>query len=932
MTNVLKKIVTLAIVFTLLASTAIAAKQVSFNDTFEANPAGTKPVDYKVTSVGGNLEVTEYSNTKALKIERKVENVKLNNKTAFVAQREFPEAITGNFSLSFDIAGTFYKDSTFSFSLIGLSGEVYSFNKDNTGSKFKNISIKPNESGELEISENDIPVKTIPYGNATLKGIQFSINSKSACVVYVDNISVDVAGEAKTLDKDPRPVLKRMDPDRIHLAVEDIYLDLEVPPTFINTGDSGDDDSVESEQVLMIPLAPVAEHLEATLTQDGNTIKIVFEEVETSFVIGENKAIIKGEEVILEAPAQLLNNTLMLPLSFYEPAFRSAAFWKPDLQYAKISVIRQKPVNLFSNGKEVPAGGEQSYPHNVFIDIDYKAKLPILSGIGTYANMEIFDVTDNPNFTKGLRVETYEEPSKTHFVQIKPNNGQAIKKGDVILLRFYVKSIMSKSDFGNAQLQVCLQQNHEPFGELGKTMSYGGDGEWLRYDYPFVAKLDAEAGKTQLTLSMGYKPQIIEFGGFEFHNYGQNVKIEDLPRTFFSYEGRAIDAPWRAEAAERIEQIRKGDFTITVVDKSGKPVDDAEVKVDMTKHDFQFGTATSHYRTLHSNEDGAKYREKMLENFTRVTPESGLKAIEVEKPDQYERQIREIDWFVENNMQIRGHAVVWERNDMVPAAVLEAVQAKDKEKTIELMTAYLKNLISTFKGKIFEWDIMNEPVTNYIVREFCGWETMVLWYKLAQEIDPDLRLYVNENRLEGQTPSKLDTYIDIMKFLIDRGVQLDGTGIQSHSGGGIPEPERILRNFDVLSQFGNDLIITEFSNGTDDVELQADVMRDYLTVSFSHPKVVNFTMWGFWDGQHFLKNSPMYNLDWTLKPSGAVYKDLVFNQWWTKVSGKTDADGEYNFRAFYGDHDVTVTYKGKTYKATADIYKHFPSGITVVVD
>lgn len=27
--------------------------------------------------------------------------------------------------------------------------------------------------------------------------------------------------------------------------------------------------------------------------------------------------------------------------------------------------------------------------------------------------------------------------------------------------------------------------------------------------------------------------------------------------------------------------------------------------------------------------------------------------------------------------------------------------------------------------------------------------------------------------------------------------------------------------------------------------------------------------------------------DWSLKPNGAVYQDLVFKKWWTNADGKT---------------------------------------------
>src|SRR4029079_10048955 len=38
---------------------------------------------------------------------------------------------------------------------------------------------------------------------------------------------------------------------------------------------------------------------------------------------------------------------------------------------------------------------------------------------------------------------------------------------------------------------------------------------------------------------------------------------------------------------------------------------------------------------------------------------------------------------------------------------------------------------------------------------------------------------------------------------------------------------------------------------------------------------------------------------------------LVFNQWWTNITGSSDDLGKYLVRAFKGDYDITVTYKGQ---------------------
>lgn len=103
--------------------------------------------------------------------------------------------------------------------------------------------------------------------------------------------------------------------------------------------------------------------------------------------------------------------------------------------------------------------------------------------------------------------------------------------------------------------------------------------------------------------------------------------------------------------------------------------------------------------------------------------------------------------------------------------------------------------------------------------------------------------------------------------------------------------------------------------------MQADFTRDMIIAAYSHPSYSGFLMWGFYDGAHWLKNAPLFREDWTLKPSGAAYIDLVYNQLWTNEDAVTDAKGTSTVRGYQGEYIVTVEYNGKTYRQRADLTK-----------
>jgi hypothetical protein len=93
--------------------------------------------------------------------------------------------------------------------------------------------------------------------------------------------------------------------------------------------------------------------------------------------------------------------------------------------------------------------------------------------------------------------------------------------------------------------------------------------------------------------------------------------------------------------------------------------------------------------------------------------------------------------------------------------------------------------------------------------------------------------------------------------------------------------------------------------------------------------VDSIIMWGFWEGRHWLPNAALFRRDWTIKPNGQAYQDLVFKQWWTNADGKSDNRGAYRTRGFLGDYDISVTApNGQTKTVSAKLVK---GGATVAI-
>jgi GH35 family endo-1,4-beta-xylanase len=375
-----------------------------------------------------------------------------------------------------------------------------------------------------------------------------------------------------------------------------------------------------------------------------------------------------------------------------------------------------------------------------------------------------------------------------------------------------------------------------------------------------------------------------------------------------TYAGREPDAPWRQPAAARIEKYRKGNLTIVVKDKRGKPVADADVTVKMRRHAYGFGTCVngpvlSGQRV--SPEDLQKYKDTIVRLFNKAVMENDLKWPSWAREETRPRTLAAVDWLRAQDIPVRGHNLIWPSWKNTPPGLRDLKD--DPAKLSEAIIAHIEDETAAMRGKLVEWDVINEPFSNHDVLDILGQSAMVDWFRAAHRGDPDAKLYINDfNIVAGEDAQHRDDYYHKIQALIQAGAPLDGIGLQSHFGRHPVAPEEAYRRIDRFAHFKKMLEITEFDFNPADEQLQADYTRDYLTVAFSHPATVGFLMWGFWQGSHWRPAAAMFRQDWSTKPNYDAYYDLVFKQWWTNATGKTNHGGKYQVRGFLGDYDLEV--------------------------
>ncbi|WP_436234521.1 fibronectin type III domain-containing protein [Paenibacillus sp. LjRoot153] len=547
---------------------------------------------------------------------------------------------------------------------------------------------------------------------------------------------------------------------------------------------------------------------------------------------------------------------------------------------------------------------------------------PEAAAYGTVANSTV----EWQAFTEALRFTTNVQPASTYLLQYVLPIEASIEKDDVILATFYARTLRSTVETAEGTVALVMEKRGNFEKSITETLTV--PTQWKKFLVPIKAALLMEVNTPQIAFRLGYKPQEIEIANLKVVNYKKAVTFDSLPSTPVIYEGMEEDAPWRAEANQRIEQIRKGDMQVEVKDTDGHPVEGASVQVKMTKHDFKFGTAVNSTMINGTDANAETYRTKLKENFNSVVMENEMKWQWWEQDRN--RTVNLYNWLGANHFDIRGHALLWDGSTRLPADIPGLVSNKTSlEKRIQ---DHFHELAGFFRGRLYNWDVLNEPVLNSMIRNTYADQgaLMANWFKMAKEADPAAKLYVNETQILGVDAPVIANFSGILQSMKDNGAPIDGIGIQAHFGSTPVSPMAFYNQLTHFTEYAPDIAITEFDVNSPKEDIQGEFTRDILLASFSHPNVKSFTMWGFWDGAHWQNNAPLFRSDWTLKPSGEQWRNLIYGTWWTNEMGTTDANGQFQTRGFYGDYDIIVTKGGVSQTVKASLLQGQDNKVSVV--
>ncbi|MEM8944027.1 MAG: endo-1,4-beta-xylanase [Planctomycetota bacterium] len=418
---------------------------------------------------------------------------------------------------------------------------------------------------------------------------------------------------------------------------------------------------------------------------------------------------------------------------------------------------------------------------------------------------------------------------------------------------------------------------------------------------------------------------------------------------------------------------RKSALTVRVEDSLGNPLPNANIDVQMTRHDFRFGTqirdrfvsiSQSEFNSLTTTQkqnllpdqtnfgaasryiptyqDVENYREAILEHFNYVVPTVGMQWLAFNNAGPSTPDAT-INWAQSNGLSVAAASVVWQR-DQWPTPVQFRSENNPNPATFhsELIDdrlgpgGIMARYSDTGPGPtISEWKLLNEPLNEtYFADTFVNAgiyadniAAMADYFIRADAQRPDARLMINEfNILNWSNNSEATQYRDLINDLLAAGAPIDVIGVQAHMSRNDVTKADIIARLDILAETGLPIEITEFDSRDDSQTSnpltpaeQEQIFRDVLEAAFEHESVEGFDMWGFWDPGHWRYNGPLFENDWTVKSEAAPWFDLVRGDWMPSLSGQSlSASGQWVARwmghqgLFNGTYDFAVNLDGET--------------------
>ncbi|MDG4798903.1 endo-1,4-beta-xylanase [Micromonospora sp. WMMD1082] len=360
----------------------------------------------------------------------------------------------------------------------------------------------------------------------------------------------------------------------------------------------------------------------------------------------------------------------------------------------------------------------------------------------------------------------------------------------------------------------------------------------------------------------------------------------------------------------------------TVPATAGKPYDPTTQSLAKLglRHGLQIGTAVDMAALNDASEP--QYRKIVATEFSSVTAENVMKWESLEPTRgnyNWGPADQLVDFAKRNRQSVRGHVLVWQ--NQLPTWLTSGVAdgSISRQELRELLRKHITTVVSRYQGKISQWDVINEavsdpwdnpPTLHYkgFWAQHLGPDYIADAFRWARAADPKALLFYNDYNIEAfgsgdPADDKTQFVYDMAKRLLAQRVPIDGIGSQGHLGTQYGNYDT-LQVAAALKKFGALGLVTAFTEvdvrsqlteavqAGDEAEINPRLQASaanfsvLLKACLAVRSCLSYTVWGFSDKYSWVPswfNDPPEGLatiyDENFQPKRAYYEiksDLIF--------------------------------------------------------
>ena len=337
-------------------------------------------------------------------------------------------------------------------------------------------------------------------------------------------------------------------------------------------------------------------------------------------------------------------------------------------------------------------------------------------------------------------------------------------------------------------------------------------------------------------------------------------------------------AAWHRKQAARLRKLAAG--AVPVATAAAAPAAEARRAVTIP-----MGTASSW--------SPFAAQDLFLRYFDQLTPENELKMYALQPaPGVFNFATADamVNWARAAGKPVRGHTLIY--GSQLPGWITG--RAWTRAELLAVMEEHITRVMQHFRGRIGEWDVVNEAIGGdggripNLWQQVIGDDYVEKAFQFARAADPSARLYYNEGGVDLPDHPRTQGARALVSSLRSRGVPVQGVGMQNHmTNRYYASSDQVLESINRFGALGVDVAVTEMDVVTDggtgrgsEWQTQAAIFGGSARACRQSPYCTSFTTWGIADPYSWLgagAEALMFDAGHNPKPAFHTVNDWLRN-------------------------------------------------------